>query len=56
MNLAVWLPSKILVALCLIKVLRFIMPLYKMYTMYAILKRSQCIFLTHSKSNQTSDL
>ena len=45
-QIPVGLPSKMLVALCLNKVLCFIMPLIKIYTMYSILKRRQCVFLT----------
>ena len=50
------LPSKMLVVLCLNEISCFIMPLYKKYTMYSISKRSQCVVLTQSKINQTSDL
>ena len=42
--------------LCLNKVSFFIMPLYKIYTMYSISKRRQCVFLKQSRSNQASDL
>ena len=50
------LPYKISVALCLNKVMCFIMQQYKIYAMYSILKRRQCGFLTQSKSNQATDL
>ena len=46
-----------LVALCVNKVQCFIKPLYKMFTMYTISKRRQCVFLKQSKSiNQTLQL
>ena len=51
-----WLPYKMLVALCLNKVSHFIMSLYKIYTMYSILKRRQCVFLTQSQRNVALDL
>ena len=51
-----WLSFKMLAALRLNKVSCFIMPLYKIYTMCSIVKRRKSVFLTQSKSNQTSDL
>ena len=50
------LPTKMLVALCLNKVSCFIMPQYKIYTMYSIWKHCQCVFITQSKINQASAL
>ena len=45
-----------LAALCSNKVSCFLMPLYKIYTMYSIFKRHPFFFLTQSKSNQALDL
>ena len=42
-----------LVGLCLNKVSCFIMPLYKIYTMYSILKPRQCVFLKQSKKKKS---
>ena len=40
-----WLPSKMLVAMCMTKVSYLILLLYKIYTMYSSLKhRQMCIF------------
>ena len=41
----VWLPTKMLVALCLNKVSYFGMPLYKIYTMYSILRHRQYVLV-----------